>query len=144
MCGYNYGLKWLYGQDVSSSINSRFCVYCTHSTGIYIPLQKIHDDKVIKLYMSIILEEVRAYQSVMAWGMVFGVVVPEVSSSGGLVNLEVAMAGAIPDPVEAHVNILRPFLLYCIVCKNHCCGVIYLHGSGGFGMSNFLKGQADW
>ena len=40
----------------------------------------------------------------MAWGMVFGVVVPEVGASGGPVNIEVALAGAIPDPVEAHVN----------------------------------------
>ena len=42
----------------------------------------------------------------MAWGMVFGVVVPEVGASGGPLNLEVALEGAIPYPVEAHVNSL--------------------------------------
>ena len=51
----------------------------------------------------IVMEEVRAHQSVMAWGMMFGVVVPNVDASRGLVNLEVALVGAIPDPVEAHV-----------------------------------------
>ena len=55
----------------------------------------------------------------MAWGMVFGVVVPEVGASGGAGNLEVALAGAIPDPVELHVNHLRPYPLDCIVCENH-------------------------
>ena len=40
----------------------------------------------------------------MAWGMVFGAVVPKVGASGGPVNLELDLEGAIPDPVEAHVN----------------------------------------
>ena len=34
----------------------------------------------------------------------FGVVVPKVGASGVPVNLELALVGAIPDPVEAHVN----------------------------------------
>ena len=79
----------------------------------------MHDDEVIKVYMWLFVEEVRAHQSVMSWVMVFGVVVPEVGASRGPVNLEVSIAGAIPDPVEAHVNRLRPFLLDCIVCKTH-------------------------
>ena len=43
----------------------------------------MHDDKVSKLDMWIIVEEPREYQAMMAWGMVFGVVVPEVGASGG-------------------------------------------------------------
>ena len=65
--------------------------------------------------MWISVEEVRAHQSVMAWGMVFGLVVAEVDTSGGTVNIEVDLAGAISDPVEAHVNCLRPFLLDGVV-----------------------------
>ena len=42
----------------------------------------------------------------MDWGMVFGVVVPEVGASGGPVNLELTLTSAISDPVEAHVNLL--------------------------------------
>ena len=71
----------------------------------------MHDDEVIKVDVWLVLEEVRAYQLVMAWGMVFGVVVPEVGAYGVPVNIEVALASAIPDPVEAHANCLRPFLI---------------------------------
>ena len=49
--------------------------------------------------MWLIVEEVRVHQSVMAWGMIFCVVVPDVGASGGPVNLEVALAGKVPDPV---------------------------------------------
>ena len=66
----------------------------------------MHDDEVSKLDMWIVVEELREHQSVMAWGMVFGMVVPEVGAYGCPVNLEVTLAGAIPDPVEAHVNLL--------------------------------------
>ena len=40
----------------------------------------------------------------LAWRMVFGVAVPEIGSSGVPVNIEVALAGAISDQVEANVN----------------------------------------
>ena len=48
----------------------------------------------------------RAHQLVMAWGMMFGVVVPKVGASGSPVNLELTLTSAIPDQVEAHVNLL--------------------------------------
>ena len=54
----------------------------------------------------------------MAWGMVFGVLVPEVGASRLPVNIELAFTGAIPDPVEAHVNRLWKFLHDGIVCKS--------------------------
>ena len=95
LCGYNYRLQSFYGRDVSSGINARFCAYFVHSTGIETPLQKMHDKEVSKVYMLIFVKEVRAYQSVMAWGILFGVVVLEVGASRGPVNLEVALAGAI-------------------------------------------------
>ena len=71
------------------------------------------------MYMWLVVEEVRAHHLVMAWGMVFGVVVPKVGDSRAPVNPEVALAGAIYDPVEVHVDLLRPFLLDCIVCKTN-------------------------
>ena len=64
----------------------------------------MHDGEVSKLEMWLVVEELREHQSVMDWEMVIGVVVPEVGASRVPVNLEVALAGAIPDPVEAHVN----------------------------------------
>ena len=107
-------------------------------------LQNMHYDKVHEVDMWLVVEEVRVHQSVMAWGMVFGVVFPKVGASGGPVNIEVALAGAIPDPVEAHVNCLQPSLLDGIVCKTNCCGVIDLHGSGGLVMSEFFECRTDW
>ena len=103
---YKYRLQWIYVRNVSSGINARFCVYCAHFPGIDTPSQKMHDDEVSKLEMWLVVEELGAHQAVMAWGMVFGVVVPEVGASGGAVNLELALAGEIPDPVEAHLNLL--------------------------------------
>ena len=53
--------------------------------------------------MWIVVEGVRVHESVMAWEMVFGMIVPKVGDSGDAVNIEVALAGGIPDPLEAHV-----------------------------------------
>ena len=80
---YKYGLQCLYGRNVSSSINAWFCAYCANFPGIDTPLQKMHDYEVINLDMWLVVEEMRAHQYVMAWGMVFGLVVPKVGASGG-------------------------------------------------------------
>ena len=56
--------------------------------------------------MWLFVEELRAHHAMMAWGMVFGVVVPEVGASGGPVNLELTLTSAISDPLGAHVNCL--------------------------------------
>ena len=56
-------------------MNARFCVYCAHSTGIDTSSQKMHDDMVRKVYMWLVVEEVRAHQSAMAWITLFGVLV---------------------------------------------------------------------
>ena len=101
---YNYRLQWPYGCNVSSVINARFCVYCAYFPGIDTFSQKMHDNEVSKLDMCLVVEELRAHQEMMAWGMVFGMVVPEVGASGGPVNLELTLSSVIPDPVEAHVN----------------------------------------
>ena len=61
---------------MSSGINARLCAYYAHFPGIDTLSQKMHDDKVSKLDMWLVVEDVRAHQAVMAWGMVFGVLVP--------------------------------------------------------------------
>ena len=88
---------------MSFANNVRFCTR-VHFPGIETPSQKMHDYEVSKLEIWIVVEELRAHQEMMAWGMVFGVVVPEVGASGGPVNLELTLTIAISDPVEAHVN----------------------------------------
>ena len=91
---------------MSYGINARFCAYCAQYTGIDTPSQKMHDGKVHKVDMWLVVDEVRAHQYVVDWGMVFGVVVSEVGASGGPINIEVDLLGEIPDPVEAHVDCL--------------------------------------
>ena len=77
-----------------------------HFPGINTPSKKMHDEKVSKLDMWLVVEELGAHQAMMAWGMVFGVVVSEVGASGGPVNIELTLKSEISDPVEAHVNCL--------------------------------------
>ena len=138
------GLKWIYGRNVSSDNNVRFYAYCAHFPGIDTPSQKIHDDEVRKLDMCLFVEELRENRAMIYWRMVFGVVFPEVGASRGPVNLELTLTSTISDTAEAHVNCLWPFLIDGIVWKFHCCGVIYLYGVGGLGMSEFFEGCADW
>ena len=48
------------------------------------PSQKIHDNEVSKVDIWLVVEEVREHQSLMARGMVVGVVFSKVGASGGL------------------------------------------------------------
>ena len=66
----------------------------------------MHDYGVSKVYMWLVVEEARAHKSVMTLEMVFGVVVTKVGASRVAVNIEVALAVATPDTLEAHVNCL--------------------------------------
>ena len=68
--------------------------------------------------MWLTVDEVGAHQLVMAWRMVFGVEFAKVGDSGVPVNLEVALTGAIPDPLEAHAYLLRQFLIDGVVVKS--------------------------
>ena len=103
---YKSVFKWIYGRNLSSVINVWFCAYCTHFPGIDTPSQEMNDNKVSKLDMWLAVEEPRAHQAMMFWGVLFGVLVPEVGASGGAVNLELTLTSAITDPVEAPVNCL--------------------------------------
>ena len=91
---------------MSSTNNVRFCAYCTHFLVIDTSLQKMHDNEVSRLDMWLVVEELRVYQAMIAWGVVFGVVVPEFGASRVPVNLELTLTSAIYDPEEAHVNCL--------------------------------------
>ena len=103
---YKYGSQCIYDRNVSSGINVWFYAYCDHFPGINTPSQKMHDDEVSKLEMWLVVEELWAHEAMMAWGMVFGVIVPKVGASRAPVNLELTLMSAISDPVEAHVNCL--------------------------------------
>ena len=100
-----YRLKWLYGCKVSYANNVRFCARA-HFPVIDTPSQKMHDDEVSKLEMWLVVEELREHQAMMAWGVIFCVVVPKVGASRGPVNIELTLTSVISDPVEVHVNCL--------------------------------------
>ena len=59
----------------------------------------MHDEIFCEVDMQLVVAEVRVHQLVMDWIIVFGVLVSEVGASGGPLNIELALAGAIPDPV---------------------------------------------
>ena len=75
----------------------------------------------------------------MNWFMVLSVLVYQVSASREPVNHELSLVGTIPDPVETHVNCLRPFLFDGVVGKTNYCVVFNLRGSWRLGMPKFLK-----
>ena len=62
----------------------------------------MYDDEVSKLEMWLVVEEMREHQAMMAWGMVFGVVVPEAGAYGAPVNIEFNLTSAISDQAETH------------------------------------------
>ena len=51
----------------------------------------MHDYNIHEVDMRIIMGGVRAYPSVMDWGMVFGVPVSEVGAFGAPANIELAL-----------------------------------------------------
>ncbi len=56
-----------------------------------------------------------AHEFVMGGGMVFGVVVAQILAARPLIDEELALAGAILDPIKLHVDGFRPFLFDCVV-----------------------------
>ena len=58
--------------------------------------------------------------------MMLGVVVTKVVDTRLTVDSELVLACTIADPVKAHVNRFRPFLLDGVVGKDVCGGVVDL------------------
>ena len=77
-----------------------------HFAVINTPLQKMHDDEVSRLDMWLDVEELMEHQEMMAWEMLFGVLVSKIGDSRGPVNLELTLTSAISDLVEAHADCL--------------------------------------
>ena len=93
--------------------------------------------------MWIVGEEVRVNQSGMAWGVLFGVVFVKVFYSIGPMNIELALSGAISDPVKAHVNYFQLFLLDGVVGKTLSCGVIRTDGGDRLRIDKLCESGAD-
>ena len=91
---------------MSSAIESCYSVSCAQSPGIGTSYQNMYDKKISEVDMRIVMQEGRANLSVMDWVMVLGVVVTMVGADGGLLYLELSLAGAIHNPVETNIDSL--------------------------------------
>ncbi len=76
--------------------------------------------------------------------MVLGEVVSLVSGSRFPEDVELFIANAMTNPIEAHVNGLRVFQLNRVI--GDACGsaIVGLQGHGRLGMAQFLQGSPDW
>ena len=67
---------------------------------------------------------------VMGRGVMLTVVVSQVPFSWAPIDVELALAGAVLEPIEIHIYWLCSFLFHCTVCKDPCGSVVYLDGGG--------------
>jgi hypothetical protein len=74
--------------------------------------------------------------------MVFGEVVSHVGGAAFPVDNELALADAVADPVEAHVNGFGAFLSDGVIGDAHGILVVGLDGRGRLGMAQLSEGGA--
>ena len=79
----------------------------------------------------------------MCCRVMLGVRVCKVEGSRSPVNEELALPGAILQPVKTHVNGLGPFLLDGSIGKTHGSCVVNLNGRGGLWVSHLSKSGAE-
>ena len=72
----------------------------------------------------------------MGGSEVFGIIVGNVDVAGCPENVEVALADAITDPVEAHVHGAAAFLFDGVIDYTVCACVVRLNGGGWLRMSH--------
>ena len=71
--------------------------------------------------------------------MVLGVIVTQVSDAGMSVDEELPLACAVADPIKAHVNRFRSFLLDGVVGEAVDGGVVDLDWSGRLWVPQFTE-----
>jgi len=59
------------------------------------------------------------------------------------VDVKLALADAIANPVKAHVNCFRTFLFDCVIGNTGGSTVVSLNGSGRLRMAEFFKANTD-
>ncbi len=79
----------------------------------------------------------------MSRRVVFGVIVGDIGGSGAPIDQELALSGPVLDPVEAHVDRLRSFLLDGAVGETDSSGVVNLYGRRWLGVAHFGKSGSD-
>ena len=71
--------------------------------------------------------------------MVFAEIIGAIVFALAPIDVKLALADAIADPVEAHVHGLRSFLFNVVVGDASGCTVVGLDGSRGLRMTHFLE-----
>lgn len=89
------------------------------------------------------MQSIRPHVLMVGGGKMFGVVVREIGRSTLPVDVELALADAVADPVIAHVDRLGAFLLHRVVDDALGDSVVSLDGSGWLWMAKFFKRSAD-
>jgi hypothetical protein len=84
-----------------------------------------------------------AFQSVVGWRVVFGVVVGKIVCSLSPMDEELALADSVADPVEAHIHGFGSSLFDCFVADSGGTGVVGLDGSGWLWMAHVVEDGSE-
>ena len=84
-----------------------------------------------------------AHATMVCWRVMFGEVVGEIVGAAAPVDDELALADAVADPVETHVDGLGAALFDGVVYDPGGAVVVYLKGSGGLRMAHVVEGSAE-
>ena len=79
----------------------------------------------------------------MGSGVMFAEIIGAVEAALAPVDMKLALANAITNPVKAHVNCFRPFLFDGVVGNTGGSAVVSLNGSGRLRMTEFFKANTD-
>ena len=89
------------------------------------------------------MEVERTHALVMGWGMMLGDVVGHVFGPGGPENGKLALADAIAEPVETHVDGFGAALFNCVVEDAFGTFIVRLDGGGRLGVAELNEGLTD-
>lgn len=90
------------------------------------------------------MEVDRSHTLVVGGGMLFGKVIRKIATSGGPVDVELALFDPVSDPIEPHVHGFRADLFYSLMYDSECCGIVGLYRGGRLGVAHLHKGSAKW
>ena len=98
----------------------------------------------IVLVVTVGAMKIRGSNGAMVFGwMVLGKIIGAVEGAFAPIDVVLALANTVADPVEAHVDGFGAFLFYRIGNDTSGGAVVGLDGGGWLGMAHFFKGGSD-
>ena len=89
------------------------------------------------------MEVCRPHEAVKSRRVMFCVIVVHIGYAWFPVDKELAAAGALVDPAEAHVDGFGALLFDGVICKSNIGWFVYLHGRVHLGVAKFAEQCAD-